>query len=279
MIKITRYLIGSVFLLALLQGCDYNDYDNPPEVSNVIATHTIKQLKSMYRDGGKEVVSNEEIIVSGRVISSDKEGNIYKSLVIQDETAGIEIKINSNGLYNYFKLGSIVYLHANYLKLGAYGGTVSIGSVPVDNNYENDFIPAPVMKNYVIKGAQDAPVKPVKLTIPTLRERYSNMLVEIDDVQFIESEVSNNLSYTDNYVNDKKEAEKVTGNRTLVDGDDNRLVVRTSGYARFADKKIPAGSGSVKGILTYFNGTPQLTIVSIDDVQLNKPRFIDIILK
>ena len=269
--KITRYLIGPFLLLALLLGCNYNDYDNPPEVSNVIATYTIKQLKSMYTDGGKEVISNEDIIVSGRVISSDKEGNVYKSLIIQDETAGIEIKINSSGLYNYFKLGSIVYLHANYLKLGSYGGTISIGSVPVDENYENDFIPSPVMGNYVMKGVKDAPVKPLSLAIPELREKHSNMLIKIKDVQFIESEVANNLSYADGI-------NKNTENRTLVDSEGNRLLVRTSGYARFAETKLPLGSGDIVGIITYFNGTPQLTIISINDVQFDKPRFITIIL-
>ena len=104
------------------------------------------------------------------------------------------------------------------------------------------------------------------------------MLVKIEDVQFLESEISNKLSYADNYRDDKNELERVTGNRTLVDINDNRMVVRTSGYARFADEELPGGSGSVVGILTYFNGTPQLTIVSTKDVQLDKPRMIEIIL-
>ena len=268
--KITRCLIGLFSLLIILQACDYNDYDNPPEVEKIYPiyrTNSIEELKALYTEGGTEIGIEKDFVVQGKVISSDKEGNIYKSLVIQDETGGIEVKINSNGLYNYFKQGTTVFVRANNLKLGAYGGTLSIGSVPVDKNYENDFIPAPVMENYVIKAGEGEQVKPTVLTIPTLSSKYNNMLIQLNDVQFLESEVANNMTFADG-------VNKLTENRTLVDPDGNRLVVRTSGYARFADTKLPLGSDSIKGILTYFHDTAQLTIISINDVQLDKPRFI-----
>lgn len=270
--KITRYLIGLFSLLAVLQACEYNDFDNPPEIEKInpiYRTNSIKELKSLYVQGGTVIDVVEDFVVQGKVISSDKEGNIYKSLVIQDETGGIEIKINSSGLYNYFKIGTTVFLRANNLKLGAYGGTLSIGSVPVDENYENDFIPAPVMENYVIKAGKDTPVKPTLLTIPTLSSEYNNMLIKLDEVQFLESEVANDLSFADG-VNQQTE------NRTLVDANGNRLIVRTSGYARFAETILPLGSGSVTGILTHFHDDAQLTIISINDVQLDNPRFITI---
>ena len=128
--KITRYLIGLFSLLVVLQACEYNDFDNPPEVEKIDPIHrtnSIKELKSLYVEGGKVIDMIDDYVVQGKVISSDKEGNIYKSLVIQDETGGIEIKINSSGLYNYFKQGTTVFLRANKLKVGAYGGTLSIG--------------------------------------------------------------------------------------------------------------------------------------------------------
>lgn len=270
--KITLYLIGLFSMLALLQACEYNDYDNPPEVDKIkpiYRTNSIEELKSLYAEGGTVIDMEDDFVVQGKVISSDKEGNIYKSLVIQDETGGIEIKINSSGLYNYYKLGSTVFLRANKLKVGAYGGTLSIGSIPVDKNYENDFIPSPLMGDYVIKAGTGTPVKPTLLTIPTLNRDYNNMLIKLDEVQFLESEVANDLTFADG-------VNQTTENRTLVDVKGNRLVVRTSGYARFAQTLLPLGSGSVTGILTYFRETAQLTIVSINDVQLDKPRFITV---
>ena len=179
------------------------------------------------------------------------------------------MKINQNGLYNDFRLGTNVFVRAENLKIGAYGGTLSIGTVPVDKNYENDFIPAPVIKNYVINSRKGNPVKPTVLTIPQVDPKYNNMLIKLEDVQFLESEVANDLTFANG-------VEKQTENRTLVDADGNRLVVRTSGYARFAETLLPLGSGSITGILTHFHDTPQLTIVSINDVQLDNPRFITV---
>lgn len=114
--KITRCLIGLFSLLIILQACDYNDYDNPPEVEKIYPiyrTNSIEELKALYTEGGTEIGIEKDFVVQGKVISSDKEGNIYKSLVIQDETGGIEVKINSNGLYNYFKQGTTVFVRAN----------------------------------------------------------------------------------------------------------------------------------------------------------------------
>ena len=95
------------------------------------------------------------------------------------------------------------------------------------------------------------------------------MLIKLNEVQFLESEVSNDLTFANGI-------DKQTENRKLVDADGNELIVRTSGYARFAETLLPLGSGSVTGILTHFHDTPQLTIVSIDDLQLDNPRFITV---
>lgn len=247
-----------------LPGCDYNRFDEPlaEETETLAPTTTIRDLKGSYITGG--TVIRNEVIVVGKVISSDREGNIYKSLFIQDATGGIEVKVASSGLYNFYREGDMVALKCKGLKLGAYAENISIGAVSVDSKYENDYIPFPVMENYIVKGKKEAPVEPLTLTIPELQKKYSNMLIALHDVQFLESELA--LNYAD-------AEHKTTQNRTLVDRNNNRLVVRTSGYARFAGSKIAQGSGTIVGILSYFNTTAQLTIISLDDVKLNNPRF------
>ena len=53
------------------------------------------------------------------------------------------------------------------------------------------------------------------------------------------------------------------------------VVVRTSGYARFADSEIPAAvldkssTVDITGVLTLYQGTIQLVINSLDDVKVN----------
>ena len=259
------YFLVTAFALLAFQACDYNKFDNPPvnEPANMTPTHTIKQLKSMYATGGMEIT--DDIIIGGKVISEDKEGNFYKSLVIQDNTAGINIKLNSTGLYNFYKPGQIVYLKCKGLQLGGYAGLVEIGAIPTDNKYEADFIPDGVIGNYLFKGEKKEPVEPRALSIGTLHKSFEYTLIKLDEVQFISSELV--LNYADTQSKEKPQ------NRTLIDKNGKKIIVRTSGFARFADEPLPKGSGSVTGILTYFNTTPQLILIRLSDVKLTNPRF------
>ena len=77
--------------------------------------------------------------IKGKVISSDRQGNIYKSLYIYDGTAAIELKLY-NGLYldYYLDLNTMesqwVYVRLNGLYLGNYRMMLSIGGAPSDSN-------------------------------------------------------------------------------------------------------------------------------------------------
>ena len=104
--------------------------------------------------------------IKGKVISSDRQGNIYKSLFIDDGTAGIELKLY-NGLYldYYLNLATMesqwVYVRLDGLFLGNYRMMLSIGDAPSDSNntagkhkyYANSNLDNPnIAKQYVLPG-------------------------------------------------------------------------------------------------------------------------------
>ena len=78
-------------------------------------------------DGLMEWPEASKYYIKGKVISSDRQGNIYKSLYIYDGTAGIELKLY-NGLYLDFLLdlaskpikSQWVYVRLDGLYLGNY---------------------------------------------------------------------------------------------------------------------------------------------------------------
>ena len=81
---------------------------------------------------------DEDIWVKGRVTTSDKSGNFYKSFYIQDDANGpvLEIKILRTSLHNDYKVGQEVYVSLDGLAVGEYGykdgnyggqGTVQVG--------------------------------------------------------------------------------------------------------------------------------------------------------
>ena len=81
---------------------------------------------------GEDIFVGEDVYIKGKVISNDEEGNIYKSLHIQDHTAGIELKLNNNVGLRY-KYGSWVYVRLSGLYLGNYRMMLSLGGAPSES--------------------------------------------------------------------------------------------------------------------------------------------------
>jgi len=102
--------------------------------------------------------------IKGKVLSDDKEGNIYKSLFIYDGTAAIEVKL-TNSNYLKYKQGTWVYVKLDGLYLGNYRMMLSIGEGPTDSYnsmgehkcYANSNIENPLrLKEHIFIGENDS---------------------------------------------------------------------------------------------------------------------------
>ncbi|MBQ8366275.1 MAG: hypothetical protein IJX40_00885 [Alistipes sp.] len=85
-----------------------------------------------YKPEEHIIFEGEDVYIKGKVVSDDDAGNIYKSLFIQDETSGIELKLNNNVGLRY-KRGSWVYVRLKGLCLGNYRMMLSIGGAPSES--------------------------------------------------------------------------------------------------------------------------------------------------
>ena len=94
---------------------------------------------------------SQELWVKGRITTTDRSGNFYKSFYIQDSETGpgIEVKIGKNSLYNEYKLGQEVYINLDGLCVGEYGwksgnyageGMVQIGLEDPSGEYSTSYI-------------------------------------------------------------------------------------------------------------------------------------------
>lgn len=129
-------------------------------------------------------------IIEGKVISTDQPGNFYKSFYIQDETAGIEIKIGRNSLYSDYHEGQTIYIDCNKLWLGMYGykegdyggqGMVQIGAEGIfdyeknEYKYETSYLESPLMIDlHVFQGEMGNPVEPTVVTESQLPGKADN---------------------------------------------------------------------------------------------------------
>lgn len=87
---------------------------------------------TIYKLIGEDIFVGHDVYIKGKVTSDDTEGNVYKSLYIQDETSGIELKLNNNVGVRY-KKGSWVYVRLTGLYLGNYRMMLSLGGAPSES--------------------------------------------------------------------------------------------------------------------------------------------------
>ncbi|MDP2162233.1 MAG: DUF5689 domain-containing protein, partial [Flavobacterium sp.] len=212
---------------------------------------TIAGLKAMY-SGGLDSIKTD-IIIQGIIVANDESGNYYKTMIIQDHTAGIELKVDKTNLYTEYRLGQRVFIKCKGLYLGNYGNLVQLGyifngaigripSVFIDNHFFKDSLPS------------IAPV-PALRTISALSSLDLSTLIKIDSLEF-----------TDNGQVFAPSTAEATS-RKAVDKLGNVIEVRSSKYANFAATKLPEGIGSLIGVYSIYNGIKQFTIRDINDVK------------
>lgn len=232
-----------------------------------LQTISIAYLKSLYL--GAPYTIREEVGIEGWIVANDEYGNFYKTLVVQDETGGIEIKLDMENIFLEYWRDEKVRVNCNSLTVGEYGGVVQLGVRSADPRYETDYIPNNRVRSTVTTlDGMEREIVPVTIGLELLAdggsgaEKYVGCYVRIDDVQFADGELG--LTWSD---------PEMDANRLLVDRNGNRLNVRTGRYAAFAGELLPLGSGTIRGLLSYFNGEYQLKIIDPRSVEMKGERF------
>lgn len=257
-------------ILISFSSCLRKTPDTPPDTSkenpNLKITHSIQQLKSLPL--GEAI--QEDVVVSGVVIMSDKNGNLFKSLIIQDSSAGIEVLADRSYLYPDFPEGRRVFIKCRNLYLSEKNGMISLGAEPDANGYVRP-IPDPKIAEHLLPGEYPLIVVPdtialFRLSIPSLAKRYQNTLVYIQDIQFAEEETIRQMSYAQ-----PPNVNSLT-TLSLENCDAVSVALTTSGYANFQAIKIPNGKGAIRAVYRNNNEQPFLMIRDTSDVRMNGQR-------
>jgi hypothetical protein len=232
---------------------------------------TVDQVKALYAaelakpwQDRKPVMIDKNWTLAGIVTASDKkDGNLYKEAYLQDNTTGLRILFDAtSGLY----IGDSILVNVKGLYLGDYGNFIQMGGEPYTDASGNFRVSGCNMDNQVLKisaghlkPAQAAAIRQVKSTI------WLGKLVKLESVQFEDGETGKTWA-------DGMADPPAAANRYLEDCSGNRIIVRTSGYASFANEVLPAGKGSLTGIVTLFNSDYQILVRDFAEVQLTGDR-------
>ncbi len=258
--KIFFFLLASTLFFA---SCVKQKFDEPTLASSTVdftANTTIAALKKLHTTGGLELIKTD-IIIEGTVIADDASGNFYKTIVIQDATAGIEVKINVAGLANDFPIGSKVLIKCNGLTLGDYAGLTQLGGgnmIDAKGNTVLASIEQLLIGSYIFKAGKGAVITPKVVKISDLNNSLASTLIQIDNVEFAK------LSFGVPFADGTKKV--IAINRNLVDCTGGTMFLRTSSFATFVNDLTPTGNGSIVGVYSTFNVDKQLYLRDLNDV-------------
>jgi len=179
-----RKLLASCLFLALLASCQEWDpvftgnYGEPPEREPVMAmvNTTIAELKQLYVDnGGKAVEITKNVVIGGQVVSSDRSGNVYRELYIQDETGAIAVKVGKSSLYSDYRPGQWVYVDCAGLTLGAYSGMPQLGVEDESGEYDTAYIDAQyLIDTHIFRGREAEAPAPRVVTAAELTQALAD---------------------------------------------------------------------------------------------------------
>lgn len=256
--QLSKLFFFSLLLsMAVLPSCVDTEFEEPPVTGTeleVTGNTSIADLKSLYIPGRLTVIETD-VIVQGIVVGNDVQGNFFRSLIIQDGTAGIEVLINLTDAFNLFPLGREVAIDCKGLVLGEFNGIVQLGGYIIQEGGGEELGDIIDYNSRIYRGMLVGEPEPAVRTINSLGVNDISTLVQLQDVEFASFELG--LTYADAFG-------RSTLNRTLQDCDGNEIVVRTSGFADFAIDTLPDGNGTLTAIFNVFGDTKQLFIRAAD---------------
>lgn len=264
-----KYITKTLLLLILsiavssltFQSCKKKfDEPNLDEYPVLTTNASISQIKALHDIGDNADSITQDLVFEAIVVSSDAEGNFFKQLIVQDDSAGIEIRIEQSNLYNDYPVGRKVYVKCKGLYVGDFEGNHQLSI-----NAAGDRIPGNMLEQFVVGGALNQTVSPKNVTISAIRNstEYRNMLVQIDNAQF--AAIDTNQTYADAVT-------LQSSNRTVVDCNGNNILLRSSAYATFVNDLTPGGKGTITAVHSNFGSDAQLYIRDTRDVDFTGAR-------
>jgi hypothetical protein len=267
----------TIFALTLgfFSSCVDQTFDLPPVDGvdpNIEANLTIAELKSFHLLGNIEdiglidfpnIADGEDIYIKGTIIADDRSGNWFRSFILQDDTGGIEVLHTEANAYVFYAIGREVYIRLNGLFMTDDSGVLQLGGYTYNQNGGIRMGSITDAYKRIEVGTRVGDREPKVSTINNLGFNDINTLVKIEDIQVFREDTSQTLADIVGFR---------TLNRTLEDCNGTEITLRTSGFAEFAGELLPTGKGSITAVYSEFNGTGQLFIRELSDIQMNDPR-------
>lgn len=271
---LNKSILALILTTSLLMSCVNDDDYNLPlmdctetslaknmEPSDIVATSTVKRYNGPKKG-----------IIEAYVVSSDIAGNFFKSISLQtlDGSVGFSVPVDVTTVFKKFEPGRKVLIELDSTYVDIKFGSLRIGALfnggtpdaEVGRLSKTDF--ETIVHRSCTKLSEEELVQKLSI-VDTKKDKRINTLIELQNVKFIKDAVGKTYY-------DKNNQLGGATNYYIVDEAGNKIIFRTSSFANYKDKKVPNGSGTVRGVLTKFNSDYQFIARSESDIRLTNPR-------
>ena len=282
--------IALAFLALTLGSCMGDGYADPDLTEKVPASPwgnnslreknviSIADLKTQFAtiinsDNGYKLIE-KDMMIKAVVTGNDVSGNIYNQVSVQDASGAIIIAINGSGLSGYLPVGQEILVNLKGLYIGSYkklpqiggvntklsDGSLGIGKIEraIWNEHFKILNPGEADASTVVPEEFDL----TKLTDAAYMEANVGKLMTLKKVKFASANGTNVWAPDDTNTSleliDAETGKKISS---------SNLVVRNSGYSKFANEVVPQGVFDITGIFTRYNNTWQIVLRSTDDLK------------
>ena len=282
--------IALAFLALTLGSCMGDGYADPDLTEKVPAAPwgnnslreknviSIADLKTQFAtiinsDNGYKQIE-KDMMIKAVVTGNDVSGNIYNQVSVQDASGAIIIAINGSGLSGYLPVGQEILVNLKGLYIGSYKKLPQIGGVNTklsDGSLGMGKIERAIWNEHfkiLNPGEADAStVVPEEFDLTKLTDAaYMNAnvgkLMTLKKVKFASANGTNVWAPDDTNTSleliDAETGKKISS---------SNLVVRNSGYSKFANEVVPQGVFDITGIFTRFGDTWQIVLRNTDDLK------------
>lgn len=282
--------IALAFLALTLGSCMGDGYADPDLTEKVPASPwgnnslreknviSIADLKTQFAtiinsDNGYKQIE-KDMMIKAVVTGNDVSGNIYNQVSVQDASGAIIIAINGSGLSGYLPVGQEILVNLKGLYIGSYKKLPQIGGVNTklsDGSLGMGKIERAIWnEHFKILNPGEADASTVvpeefdltKLSDAAYMEANVGKLMTLKKVKFASANGTNVWAPDDTNTSleliDAETGKKISS---------SYLVVRNSGYSKFANEVVPQGVFDITGIFTRYNNTWQIVLRSTDDLK------------
>ncbi len=285
LIAITSFFIGSFIFTSCVND---NEFTVPTSLgatentllnslldsitAGTVELKTIGQVKELYTSGNNPLQLVSNIAVKGYVVSSDRTGNFFEELYIQDSpenpTSGIKIHSALRSSYNTFNLGREVYIRLKGLYLGETNsgdGVIAIGGKvnPIDTR-EIETISKNQIANHIFRSSITEIIIPKVVILGGINDSHIGTFVTIENAFFPTNLVGKP------YVDPNETFDTHRKFKACQGFGFSNLLVETSSFSIFGNESIPAGGGTISGVISKdFRGDFAVLILNAtDDVKM-----------